>query len=298
MILYFAEGELGGSIKRQKLKKWGKTFTPIFCILLATMIFLFSSNWFLYACLSSLLVYIAFSLLNALQLLAKPLPKNTHPIAKACIIFVTLVISCSGARAVIPTISISEQIPMVMHKSIGKELGSIFEKYTIKTYEDVPNLTDLSCNIELRFTYILTQINKIEETNTNIDKRFANLVGRDRTLEKNVNKVNKRARNAHSNLLILNRPNIYPEKVDLTHYYDRMSLWGKTINKNIETPQCSTSCAFSHIDQASFYIVEEINEIHRKQDKINLVLTSLEKNYDNLELKQRHAEQNLTAKGF
>ena len=152
--------------------------------------------------------------------------------------------------------------------------------------------------MELRFTYILIQINKIEETNKNIDKRFANLVGRDKNLEKNINKVNKRARNAHSSYLILNRPNIHPEKIDLTNYYDSMSRWGGTIDKNIESPQCSNNCAFSHIDQASYNIVEEINEIHKKQDKINLVLTSLEKTYDTLELKQRYAEQNLTAKGF
>lgn len=72
----------------------------------------------------------------------------------------------------------------------------------------------------------------------------------------------------------------------------------KPLKKNIETPQCTTSCAFSHIDQASFYIVEEISEIHHKQDKINFVLTSLEKTYDELEFKQRTAEQTLTAKGF
>ena len=280
------------------MKESKKTFTSIICLLAAALVFLTCGNWFLYACISSLLIYIAFSLLNALAVLAKPIPKNTNPIAKACIVFITIVFGCSGAKAIIPTINISEKIPTVINKSIDKELGNIFEKYTTKTYEDLPNLTDLSCNIELRLTYILIQINKIEETNANIDKRFANLLERDQVLEKNINKINKRARNAHSSLLIVTRPSIHLEKVDLTNYYNRMSLWGKIIDKNIETPQCSTRCAFTHIDQASFYIVEEINEIHKKQDKINLALTSLEKTYDELEFKQRTAEQTLTAKGF
>lgn len=298
MILYFAEREIGGNVKRQNLKKLGKTFTPIFCILFAIMIFLFSSNWFLYACLTSLFLYVAFNILNALPLLVKPIPANTDPIAKACIAFGCLIIGCSSAKALIPTINIQDTISPMINKTIDRELENVFGKYNTKTYEDLPNLNIRACSMELRFTYILTQINKIEETNANIDKRFTNLVERDRILEKNINKVNKRARNAHSDLLILNRPNIYPEKVNLTQSYNRMSLWGKTINKNIEDPQCSTNCAFSHIDQSSFCIVEEIDEIHIKQDKINLILASLEKTYDNLELKQRQAEQNLTARGF
>lgn len=298
MILYFIGGEIGGNIKRQNSKENRKTFTAKICLVVAVITFFGCSNWILYAGLSSLLIYIAFSLLDSLHVLAKPFPKSTHSIAKACIIFVTLVFGCISAKAIIPETNIPEQTPIVINKSFEKELKNIFEKYNTKTYEDVSDLADLSCKMELRFTYILTQINKIEETNANIDKRFANLLERDRVLEKNINKVNKRARHAHTNPLILIRPNIYPEKVNLTQSYNRMSLWGKTINKNIDAPQCSTRCAFSHIDQSSFYIVEEIDEIHHKQDKINLVLTSLEKTYDNLELKQRHAEQNLTARGF
>ena len=298
MILYFAEGEIGGNIKRQNLKKLGRTFTSIICLVVAAFMFLGCNDWILYAFLPSLLFYIAFSLLGSLQVLTKPFPKNTHPVAKACIIFVCLIIGCSRVKAIIPTINIQDTISPMINKTINKELENVFGKYNTKTFEDLPNLNVRACSMELRFTYILTQINKIEETNANIDKRFTNLVERDRILEKNINKVNKRARNAHSDLLILNRPNIYPEKVNLTQSYNRMSLWGKTINKNIEDPQCSTNCAFSHIDQSSFCIVEEIDEIHIKQDKINLILASLEKTYDNLELKQRQAEQNLTARGF
>lgn len=285
------------------MNKIKKAFTPKSCIsiILVTIAlgsFLLSDKWFYYTFIPTILIYIAFALLDSLNLLAMCLPKKTNPIAKMIFVLGILVIGCSTVKATLPVMRFSELLPQSLNPTISADLTKIFAKYNIGNFEDLQEISSNSCDMEIRFAYILTQINRIEETNLNIEKRYKNLALRSKNLDKNIIKVNKRAQNLNISPLTISIPIIQTQKVELVKPYERILTWGSVINKNIETHNCSTKCAFNHIDQASINIVYEIDSIHKQQDELNSILTRFEKEFDNLEQQQRNKEQIITAKGF
>ena len=238
-VIFVLGGENGGKIKRLKLNKIKKAFTPKSCIsiILVTIAlgsFLLSDKWFYYAFIPTLLIYIAFTLLDSLNLLALCLPKKTNPIAKMIFVLGILIIGCSSVKATLPTMRFSELLPQSLNPTISADLTKIFAKYNIENFEDLQEISSNSCDMEIRFAYILTQINRIEETNLNIEKRYKNLALRSKNLDKNIIKVNKRAQNLNISPLTISIPIIQTQKVELIKPYERILTWGSVINKNIE----------------------------------------------------------------
>lgn len=212
------------------------------------------------------------------------------------VLFLTFCVICP-ALAEIPKYLPSQQKINLSKVNISKEFISIFEKYNISQYS-ARELGQRPCEIENRFTYILTSINRIEETNSNICARYKNLVIRKKNYEKNMQDINKRAELAHIELLLEDIPTIVEMKVKLDEPYKRMLLWGNEIDRNIQDSTCDINCTFNHIDTSSIKIVEEIDDIQKKQNIINQKLTSLELYFDKLEMKQRTKERQLIAKGY
>ncbi len=224
----------------------------------------------------------------------KPIPNNWFGF---CVVYVILNVVTCPILAQIPNYLPAKLHKKLITRNIEQEFENIFQNYSVNKF-DSKDLGNRPCDIENRFTYILVNINLIEETNKNIQNRYANLNERKKVYENNLDKVNKRAQIASETFLIDIPPNITETNIELEGPYNRMRLWAKEIEKNIENDKCNTTCSFNHIDASSIKIVEEISRIQREQDKINKQLTIYEKTFDKLELKQRTKENQLLAKGF
>lgn len=245
----------------------------------------------------TLLLGFAFHLLKALPLIydaKKKVPQIARGIFSLAIIFG----SCLTAKATIVATFQATPFQVAQFIEPTKRLSQIFASYKTSDYEDITAITQFSCAIENRFTYILTRLNKIEETNANIHKRYVNIKKRERNLVRNINKINIRETNAQMTLLRLDIPEINIQEINLQNSYDRIILYGNEIKKNINNPTCSKKCAFNHIDQSSIAIIYEIDEIHEQQNQINTNLNLLEKTFEQLEKVQRNEEKRLTQAGF
>ncbi len=197
---------------------------------------------------------------------------------------------------------ISEAIPQFqLFNSSAKEkdLEKIFTNFNALKYENIPELQDRVCSIDNRFTYILTALVSIEETNKNNKDRTNNLKERRKAYYHNVDKINIRCNNARVEKLLVNTEPINEQNIDLAPMYKRIGIWADEIKRNnAEIPPCNTICAFNHIDQASINIVKELDNIMSKQDFRNSYLTKQEKQYDKLESLQRSKENYLARLNF
>ena len=262
--------------------------------------------FFMPACLwcyvvSSLLIYIAFNKWGTLHLLNEHIKKNNKnnvqsPIATFFFIFFIIFITECSVGATIMTITNNSQ-KISLRSNIDKELSNVFQNYKIAQYTD-PILKQRPCDMENRFTYILISINAINETNQNINNRYKNIHKRQKNYTKNITKINKRKQNAKETPLIVEVPNIYEQRINLEQPYERVLICSKQIKHNIENPECSSTCAFNHIDSASLQIINELDSVRKEQDIRNDILTKLERKFDELEVIQRQEEQKLAAKGF
>lgn len=245
----------------------------------------------------TLLFGLAFHLLKALPLIynaKKKVPKAARVFFALAIIFG----SCLTAKATIVATFPAKPFRVMQVIEPTKRLSQVFASYKTSEYEEITEITQRSCAIENRFTYILTGLNKIEETNSNIRKRYVNLEKRKKHFVKNINKINVREKNAQMTILRLDIPEVNIQEIDLKKPYERIILYGNEIDKNISHPTCSKRCAFNHIDQSSIAIVYEIDKIHEQQNQINTNLSLLEKTFERLETIQRNEEKNLTQAGF
>lgn len=245
----------------------------------------------------TLLFCIALHRFKALNLIYKT-NKKIHPTVFFIFVFTISLGSCLNAKATTVTTfpTLTFQRPQMVDTS--KQLTQIFALYKANEYEDIPEITQRSCAIENRFTYILASLNKIEETNLNIHRRHANLEKRKRHLVRNFNKINIRETNAQMTLLLPDIPEVNIQEIDLNNTYKRITLYGNEISKNISNLTCSKHCAFNHIDQSSIAIVYEIDEIQEQQNQVNSHLSVLEGIFERLEKIQRSEEKKLTQAGF
>lgn len=180
-----------------------------------------------------------------------------------------------------------------------RELESVFNSFNGVRYEKIPELESRICPLEHRFTYILTALVTVEETNKNNKKRTNNLKTRRKNYYNNVDKINERCNKAGIEKHLVNTSPINEENVNLDPMYKRIMLWVDDIKRNSkELPPCNTVCAFNHIDQDSLNIVKEIDNIMAEQDSRNLYLTQQEQQYDKLESLQRSKENYLTKLNF
>ncbi len=197
---------------------------------------------------------------------------------------------------------ISETIPQIklFNSSVKeKDLEKIFTNFNALKYENIPELQDRVCSIDNRFSYILTVLVSIEETNKNNKDRTNNLKERRKAYYNNVDKINIRCNNAQVEKLLVNTEPINEQNIDLAPMYKRIGIWADEIKRNnAEIPPCNTICAFNHIDQASINIVKELDNIMSKQDYRNSYLTKQEKQYDKLESLQRSKENYLARLNF
>ena len=183
--------------------------------------------------------------------------------------------------------------------NIKEKLSNIFKGYNTSKYEEHKDiLEERPCDMENRFAYILVSINSIEETNSNIANRANNLSDRRKKYIRNLEKINRRKHNANLPPLIVDIPMFYLPKTDLKTNYENILIYGEMIQNNIQSPNCTVICSFNHIDKASFKIVEEVDNIRKMQDAVNLELTNHEKVFDDLENIQRKEEQRLIAIGY
>lgn len=219
---------------------------------------------------------------------------------KVIMVVMFLFMSCSDIKAKLPEMHFDDALNAVgFHIEIDKKLTGIFDKYNIKDYEEIQKLSLNACSLENRFTLILANINRVEETDVNTRQRIKNLKYRRKNFLTNIGKIHQREIKAElKQLEITNIPDIRVSPVPLHAPYKRIMLWANEIDKNIKAPKCSKSCAFNHIDTSSIKIVEEISSIQKTQDLVNLQLTKLENEFDILEDLQQKEEIKLTQRGF
>lgn len=186
----------------------------------------------------------------------------------------------------------------VPYIDIRSELFHTFNSYKVSDYEAIDGLKERSCEIENRFIYILADINKVDVTNSEIHKRVDNLQDRKKKLLSNQKKINKRAIDANITQLFLDVPNVNVPEINLKKSYQNLLDYNKAIDKNIRKPNCTPECALKHIEQNSWSIVQEIDNIKAKQDSLNATLTAFERSFDELEKLQLMKETELTQRGF
>lgn len=249
---------------------------------------------------SSVLFYFAFKGWGILHFINQHIKKNKKlkysNIAIFFVISIAIFITECSVGATIMSITNNSQ-KINFYSDIEKDLFNVFQNYKIAQYTD-PILEQRPCDMENRFTYILISINAINETNQNINNRYKNIHKRQKNYMKNVTKINKRKQIAKEAPLIVEVPNIYEQKINLEQPYERVLICSKQIKHNIENPECSSTCAFNHIDSASLQIINELDSVRKEQDIRNDIITKLERKFDELEVIQRQEEQKLTAKGF
>jgi len=221
---------------------------------------------------------------------------------KIFISIISLVLFCIGtakANSILPVIPYTANIiESITTPDLNTELSIIFEKYKIVDFESLQNQATLACSLEERFKYILTSIDKIEETQNNCETRYKQLEKRKKNLINNLTKINKRAENANIDYLYMDIPQFHTTKLNLKNPYKRITIYANGINKNLTNSQCSKECSFKHIDNYSISIVKEIDLIHKEQNLVNKQLSNLEKTFDKLEEIQTQAELKLAKLGY
>lgn len=249
---------------------------------------------------SSSLLIIAFSILGALDFLIQlifqmsSIEKRPHKIVIYTLLIFAIMIIEAKASTIIPPIKINS---LEINKSLEFQLTSIFDKYSIANDSD-SNLVQLSCELENRFTYILASISSIEETKRNSAKRQKNLIIRKKNYVKNIGKINQRCKNANEKQLDVIIPNIDIPEVDVNQAYKRILIYASQIKRDIDNSSCNNSCKYKNIDNASYQIVKEIDNLRIKFDNRNFELSQNERKFDNLEEIQRLTENKLVVKGF
>ncbi len=248
----------------------------------------------------AVLFWLSFSILGLDWIITKiKLDVNPYKIFISIISLILFCIGTAKANSILPVIPYNAKIiESITTLDLNTELSIIFEKYNIVDFESLQNQATIACTLEERFKYILTSINKIEETQSNCVTRYKQLKKRQKNLINNLAKINKRSANANIDSLYMNIPEIRTTKVNLKNPYKRIIIYANGIHKNLTESKCSKECSFRHIDTYSINIVKEIDSIHKEQNLVNKQLSDLEKIFDKLEEIQTQAELKLAKLGY
>lgn len=273
---------------------------PYILLLFGAAFFLISCHPFWSAAVITLCIFFSLQEWKVLDILITEKLKKLPRPASILIAIGICFCACLQIKANIPTLTLNQNfIKTVNHQTISNNLEKIFEKYNTKNFEEIPELSEPACHLENRFTLILVNIIKIEETDNNIKQRNKNLKQRRKKLISNIDKIQQRERKAKIEISEINNiPKIETQQVSFTHSYRRISLWAKEIDKNMSQHKCSLKCIFNHIDVASINIINEISDIQKTQDVSNQQLSELERTFNKLEKVQQYREFYLTQKGF
>ena len=286
-----SEGEIGGIIYKKTL---------IVCILILLALFAFFLSWhslwrafWTALALASLFIYV-----KADEMIFHVDTKKYPLVFRFSLCVGFFFLASFGARANLPDALFINEKPVINFQYVIATLEKDFADFKAITYYGQNEIKRDPCFLELRFTYILTGLSTLNQTETENDVRYKNLRNRRKLLIHNIEKINVREKKAQRSLLRLEPPELSENNLILSDFYNKVLLLGEQINKNITNPNCNIPCAFNHIDSYSVQIVSEIDDIRKKQANVSKNLTAQERLYDSLELEQRNRELELVKLGY